>query len=176
MRSQQWFSYNGIIWQRLFVFAAPTCTSFLANCWCTHSLAPAANPPPTCCVPPARKLMGTRTYGPASCATVSESFRVCVCVCLLNMLNQTGAETLHLRPRHYLHRPFPACRVIPAPVLPPLPSHTYQPPAAVPLPETGSSSLDTADKQQPLIHPCLSLSLFLCFLELSGAATLPGSF
>lgn len=65
-------------------------------------------------------------------------------------------------PRHHLHRPFPACRVIPAPALPPLPSHTYQPPAAVPLPESGSRTLDTLDKQQQLIHLtlCLSLSLY----------------
>lgn len=79
---------------------------------------------------------------------------VCVCECWANS-HQTGAETLHL------HRPFPACRVIPAPALPPLPSHTYQPPAAVPLPESGSSSLDTMDKQQQLIHLTLYLSLAL---------------
>lgn len=79
---------------------------------------------------------------------------VCVCERWANS-HQTGAETLHL------HRPFPACRVIPAPALPPLPSHTYQPPAAVPLPESGSSSLDTMDKQQQLIHLTLYLSLAL---------------
>lgn len=83
---------------------------------------------------------------------------------------ETGAQSLHLHPRHHLHRPFPACRLIPAPVLPPLPSHTYQPPAAVPLPESGSSSLDTVDRQQQLIHLSVSLSpfffpVFLCFLK-----------
>lgn len=84
--------------------------------------------------------------------------------------HQTGAGTLHLHPRHHLHRPFPACGVIPAPALPTLPSHTYQPPAAVPLPGLGS-----VDKQQQLIHlPHYFLSLlyvfdswFLVFLNLS---------
>lgn len=72
----------------------------------------------------------------------------CLCLCVeQTAMYQTGAETLHLHPRRHLHRPFPACRVIPAPALPSLPLHTYQPPAAVPFPESGSSSLDTADKQ-----------------------------
>lgn len=73
--------------------------------------------------------------------------------------HQTGAETLHLQPPHHLHRLFPACRVIPAPVLPPLPSHTYQSPAAVPLPESGSSSLENLEeRQQPVL-----LALFFLF-------------
>lgn len=94
---------------------------------------------------------------------------VCVCVCWANSY-QTGAETLHLL--HHLHRPFPACRVIPAPAFPPLPSHTYQPPAAVPLPELSSSSLDSMDKRKQLIRLSLSLSFCVClflafFLKLS---------
>lgn len=64
-------------------------------------------------------------------------------------------------PCHHLHRPFPACRVIPAPALPPLPSHTYQSPAAVPLPDSGSSSLENLEEQQqPVLLPLFSLSHF----------------
>lgn len=63
-------------------------------------------------------------------------------------------------PRHYLHRLFPACRVIPAPALPPLPSHTYQSPAAVPLPESGPSSLENLRKrQQPVLFAFFFLFL-----------------
>lgn len=120
-----------------------------------------SHPDLTCCVPPSHQTLGTRNYGPQTC--VAECAFVCMCVCRTSY--QTGAETRHLHPRHHLHSPFPACRVIPAPALPPLPSHTYQPPAAVPLPESGSSSLGTVDKQQQLIH--LSLCVFPCLHALS---------
>lgn len=74
-------------------------------------------------------------------------------------------------PRHHLHRLFPACRVIPAPALPPLPSHTYQSPAAVPLPESGLGSLENLEEQQqPVLLALFFLSLtltisllFLCY-------------
>lgn len=114
-----------------------------------------SHPDLTCCVPPSHQTLGTRNYGPQTC--VAECAFVCMCVCRTSY--QTGAETRHLHPRHHLHSPFPACRVIPAPALPPLPSHTYQPPAAVPLPESGSSSLDilwTSNNSS-------SISLCVCF-------------
>lgn len=96
-----------------------------------------------------------------SCVSMSVCLNLCV-----HWANssQTGAKTLHL------HRPFPACRVIPAPSLPALPSHTYQPLAAVPLPESGSSSLDSVDKQGQPVHLTLFISLFsnflCCFLQI----------
>lgn len=71
-------------------------------------------------------------------------------------------------PRHPLHRLFPACRVIPAPALPPLPLHTYQSPTAVPLPESGSSSLENLEEQQ---QPVL-LALFILSLSLSLSLTI----
>lgn len=118
-----------------------------------HALAPAAIQ-----LSLAVSLLLTRRWEQETVSRGAECAFVCMCVC--GSSYHTGAETHHLHPRHHLHSPFPACRVIPAPALPPLPSHTYQPPAAVPLPESGSSSLDTVDKQQQLIH--LSLCVFPC--------------
>lgn len=97
---------------------------------------------------------------------VSMCVCVHVCVCVLQTSYQTEADTLHLQSHHHLHKAFPVCRAIPAPVFPPLPSHTYQPSADVPFPESGSSPLDTLDKQKQLIH----LTLFFCFLKLSLGA------
>lgn len=128
-------------------------TSSLSACMLWHD---SSYPALFCCVCPITGWWERLQNG------VSTSVFESVCVCWANSY-QTGAETLHLHPRHHLHRPFPAYRVIPAPSLPPLPSHTYQPPAAVPLPECGSSSLDTVDKQQQLVH----LSLFYLFSLLS---------
>lgn len=85
--------------------------------------------------------------------------RVYVCVCWANSHHTGAGVPSTSNPRHHLHRPFPACRVTPAPALPPLPSHTYQPPAAVPLPEAGSSSPHTADKRQTTAHPYHSQSV-----------------
>lgn len=86
-----------------------------------------------------------------------------VCVNLYTCTEQTAirqeSRPWISNPRHHLNRLFPACRVIPAPVLPPLPSHTYQSPAAVPLPESGSGSLENLEeRQQPVL-----LALFFLF-------------
>lgn len=87
--------------------------------------------------------MGTRTYALQS--------RACFCLRLLNRLSDRSRDP-STSTSHHLHSPFPACRVIPAPALSPLPSHTYQAPAAVPFPESGSSPVDKVDEQKQLIH------------------------
>lgn len=110
--------------------------------------------------PPTTILTGLWEQGTIEC----KALWACLCVEQTAIRQEPRPSTSN--PRHHLHKPFPACSVIPALALPPLPSNTYQPPAAVPLPESGSSSLDTVDKQQQLIYLTLSTSSFPSFLSL----------
>lgn len=120
-------------------------------------------------------LTGMRSYDLKSCATMSLCLSL---VCSVQTAIRQEPRPSTSIPLHHIHRPFPACRVIPAPALPPLPSRTYQPPAAVPLPESGSRTLDTVDKQQHLIHLplCPSLSLYKSvYFNFSSHIVSPGN-